>query len=147
MKRIWFAVAVATVAVGATAVWAQSDPIATRQATMKKVGGASAEIGKMIKGEEPFDAAKVHAGLATMQDAAKTMPSLFPDNSKTGGKTAALPKIWETKADFDARFAKLGATAGDANGKITDLASLKAEFPAVGKNCGDCHETYRAKKS
>ena len=39
------------------------------------------------------------------------MRPLFPDNSKTGGDTAALPAIWENKADFDAKLTKFVAEA------------------------------------
>ena len=63
------------------------------------------------------------------------------------GETAALPAVWEKKADFDAKFAKFGADAKDAGAKVTDEASFKAIFPTVQKNCGGCHETYRMKKS
>ena len=42
------------------------------------------------------------------------MPALFPDDSKTGGDTAALPAIWENKSDFDARFAAFGKDAAAA---------------------------------
>ena len=145
MRKVFLAIA--ALAVGATSVMAQSDPIATRKATMKKVGEGAAAVGKIAKGEAPFDLATVQAALKTMEDAAKVMPTLFPDKSKTGGDTAALPKVWETKADFDAKWAKLGADASAAAAKIKDEASFKAEFPAVGKNCGGCHESYRAKKS
>ena len=41
-----------------TAVWAQSDPIAERRTLMKAQGAATGVGVKMIKGEEPFDAAK-----------------------------------------------------------------------------------------
>ena len=34
-----------------------------------------------------------------------------------------------------------------AKGKIKDLDTLKANFPAIGKECGGCHETYRVKNS
>lgn len=145
MKR--FLAAAAAIAIGATAVMAQSDPIAARKAMMKKVGEAGAPVGKIAKGESPFDLAVVQTALKTMQEAAKTMPALFPDNSKTGGDTAALPHIWETKADFDARWAKLGKDAADAEAKIKDEATFKAAFPEVTKNCGGCHELNRAKKS
>ena len=33
----------------------------------------------------------------------------------------------------------------EAKGKIKDLDTLKATFPAVGKECGGCHETFRVK--
>jgi len=145
MKHFIFAFAV--VAVGATAVLAQSDPIAERKATMKKVGDSVAPVGKMMKAETPFDLATVQTALTNIQNAAKIMPTLFPDNAKTGGDTAALPHIWENKADFEAKWAKLGKDAADAAGKITDDASFKAAFPQVTKNCGGCHELNRAKKS
>ena len=35
----------------------------------------------------------------------------------------------------------------DAKGKITDLDTLKATLPVIGKQCGGCHETYRVKNS
>ncbi|HML12114.1 MAG TPA: cytochrome c, partial [Xanthobacteraceae bacterium] len=119
MTRILLAVA--AVALAVTAVAAQSDPIAARKALMKK-NGDEAKIGAaMAKGEAPFDASKVDTIFATFADAAAKAPALFPDNSKTGGDTAALPAIWENKADFDARLAKFGAAAKEAQGKVKDL--------------------------
>ena len=35
----------------------------------------------------------------------------------------------------------------DAGHKITDLDTLKATLPVIGKQCGGCHETFRVKKS
>lgn len=35
--------------------------------------------------------------------------ALFPDNSKTGGDTAALPGIWNDKAKFTGIYDKLAA--------------------------------------
>jgi cytochrome c556 len=85
---------------------------------------------------------------ATFLDAANKMPNLFPDNSKTGGETAASPKIWENMADVKARFAKLASDAKAAQGSVTDLESFKATFGSIGKqDCGGCHELYRIKKS
>jgi cytochrome c556 len=146
MNRI--VLAVGAVALAVTAVAAQSDPIAARKALMKKNGDEAKIAAAMVKGEAPFDAAKAHTIFATFGDAAAKMPALFPDNSKTGGDTAALPAIWENKADFDARFAKFGKDAKEAEGKVKDLDSLKATWGGFAKdNCGGCHEKYRAKKS
>jgi cytochrome c556 len=140
--------AVATIALGLSVAAAQQDPIAARRALMKS-NGDQAKIGAaMMKGEAPFELDTARKIFATFEDAAAKMPALFPDNSKTGGETAADPKIWENMDDFKVRFGKFGADAKDAAGKVTDLDSFKAAFGTIGKNdCGGCHEKYRVKKS
>ncbi len=147
MIRTMFAVAsVAAVALGVTVAVAQQDVIKDRKAIMKG-NGDQAKIGAgMAKGEQPFDLAAAQKIFATYADAAAKMPSLFPDNSKTGEDTAALPKIWEDMADFKARFAKFGDDAKAAQASVKDLDTFKAAFGDIGKNdCGGCHQTYRAK--
>jgi len=142
--RIVFAAA--AVALGATAVIAQQDPIAARKAIMK-ANGEQAQIGtKMSKGEEPFTVEKGKKIFATYQNVDK-VHALFPDNSKTGGDTAALPAIWENKADFDARVTKLVTESKAAEGQVKDLDSFKAQFTEVQKNCGACHQTYRQRRT
>jgi cytochrome c556 len=144
MKRTL--IVLATLALGVTAVLAESDAIAQRQALMKANGKASGPIVAIMKGG-PFDLAAVQAALKTYADAGQKGPTLFPDDSKTGGDTEALPAIWENKKDFDARFAKLAADATDALSTIKDEATFKSAMPIVLKNCGGCHELYRLKKS
>ena len=139
--------AVAAIAIGVTALAAQSDPIATRKALMKEVGAQTKTGGGMAKGDVPYDQAKAQGIFATYLDSAAKMVGLFPENSKTGGDTAALPAIWTNKADFDARFKKFGDDAKAAQGSVKDLDSFKGAFGGLTKNCGGCHETYRAKKS
>jgi cytochrome c556 len=138
--------AVTALALGISTAFAE-DPIAARKALMKKNGDEAKVGAAFMKGEAPFDLAKAKAIFAAYVDAASKAPALFPDNSKTGGDTAALPAIWEKKDDFNAKLKKLGEDAKDAEGKVTDEASFKVVFPAVQKNCGGCHETYRLKKS
>ena len=140
-------VAIAAIAIGVSAAMAQQDPIAARKALMKTQAAQTGQAAKFLKGEEPFDLAKAQALLATLASTAEAAPALFPDSSKTGGETAALPAIWEKMDDFKARFAKLAADAKAAAASTTDEASFKAAFPNIGKDCGGCHELYRAKKS
>jgi cytochrome c556 len=147
MIRTIFAVAsVAAVTLGVTVAVAQQDVIKDRKAIMK-ANGDQAKIGAgMAKGEQPFDLAAAQKIFATYADAASKMPSLFPDDSKTGEDTAALPKIWEDMADFKARFAKFDDDAKAAQASVKDLDSFKTAFGTIGKNdCGGCHQTYRAK--
>ncbi len=140
--------AVTAVALGVCAAAAQQDPIAARRALMKANGDAAKTAGAMAKGDAPFDLAAAHKIFATFEDAAAKMPALFPDNSKTGGDTAADPKIWENMADFKARFAKFGEDAKAADASVKDLDSFKAALGDIGKNdCGGCHQNYRVKKS
>jgi cytochrome c556 len=122
---------------------AQSDAIAARKALMK-ANGEQAKVGAAIaKGEAPFDAAKVQTIFATFVNAADKAPALFPDNSKTGGKTEALPAIWRNKVDFEARLAKFGADAKAAQDEVKDLATFKAVWSGlIRKNCTGCHEKY-----
>ena len=144
MKRFLIVAAIASVA--ATAVYAQGDVIAQRRDLMKAVGGATRDPGAMLKGEMPFDLAKVQRSLATYSDSASKLPGLYPDTSKTGGETTAAPKVWEDAAGFKAALAKFDSEAKAAAAAIKDEASFKAAFPNVLKNCGTCHETYRVKK-
>ena len=129
------------VAVGVTAVAAQGDAIAERKKLMKQNAQHTKGISAMVKGDAPFDAKAVTAAFTQWSETAAALPKLFPDNSKAGGETRALPKIWEDKKGFDAQVAAF-AKASAARPK--DAEALKAAFPAVNKACGDCHEGYRA---
>src|SRR5215470_6709107 len=93
------------VAGGTSAVIAQSDPIKTRMGLMKANADNAKIMVQMMRGQAPFDAAKVNAAFNQWAETAEKLPGLFPDNSKTGEKTRAAPKIWEAKADFDAKAA------------------------------------------
>jgi cytochrome c556 len=97
MIRIVLATAVA--ALGVSAVVAQGDPIAARKALMKENGAQSRIAREMIEGKRPFDLAAAQKVLATFAESAEKAKALFPENSKAGD-TAALPAIWEQKADF-----------------------------------------------
>ena len=140
-------VAVAAIAIGVTAVAAQSDPIAARKGLMKNMGAATKTGGQMVKGEVPYDQAKAQEIFATYIDVSAKMPELFPENSKTGGETTAAPKIWEDMAGFKGGFTKISNEAKAAQSSVKDLDSFKGAFGGLTKNCGGCHETYRVKKS
>jgi cytochrome c556 len=134
---------------GVTAAAAQScqDIIDKRQTLMKK-SGAAAKIGtEMIKGERPFDMAQVQQIYAAFTEDATQMPTLFPDCSKTGNKTTAAPAIWQKMDDFKAAIAKFAADIKAAQDSTKDVDTLKANFTTIGKNCSNCHQTFRVKSS
>ena len=141
------ALAAVFVALGAGAVLAQSDPIAARMALMKGNNDNANVVVQMMKGQAPFDAAKVDAAFAQWADTAQKLPGLFPDNSKTGQKTRAASKIWVTKADFDAKAAEFGKVVAENRDKAKgSLDGLRAAIPLVGNACDNCHKEYRLAK-
>jgi len=135
----------AVLMLGVTAAAAQScqDVIDKRQTLMKK-SGAAAKIGtEMIKGERPFDMAQVRDIYAAFTEDATQMPTLFPDCSKTGHKTTAAPAIWQKTDDFKAAIAKFATDIKAAQDSTKDVDTLRANFQTIGKNCSNCHQTFR----
>ena len=128
-----------------------ADPIETRKATMKAIGGAfGGVLVKMVKGEKPYDAKEAKAALDTMIAKADSIDVdvLFAKGTATGGDTAAAPKIWEDLDGFKAAMSKMKDTlpAQAANvGK--DVAGLKVAIAEIGKTCKSCHDSYRLEKN
>jgi cytochrome c556 len=142
-------IVVAVLAFGVTAAAAQScqDNINKRQALMTR-SGDMAKIGSaMIKGDTPFDLAKVQQVFAAFAEDAGAMPTLFPDCSKTGDHTTAAPAIWDRPDDFKAAIAKFTADVKAAQDNTKDLDTLKVNFQTIGKDCGSCHQTFRVRPS
>jgi cytochrome c556 len=134
---------------GVTAASAQScqDVIDKRQTFMKH-SAAEAKIGSsMIKGEIPFDLAKVREIYATFAVDAAAMPTLFPDCSKSGDHTTAASAVWDKSDDFKAAIAKFAADIKTAQDSTKDLDTLKTNFQTIGKDCGSCHQTFRVRPS
>jgi cytochrome c556 len=145
--RTLFAAAVIGAAGFAPAI-AADEPQVVRQEMMKKVGGATGAMAKMVKGEADFDAAAALAALTTIADVAGSYGDFFPEGSDAGFETEAAPAIWSDMEGFQAKLAKFKADA-DAGvaAAPADLDGLKAVFGPLTQNCGACHEDYRLKKS
>jgi cytochrome c556 len=134
---------VAVLAFGATALVAQTDLIAARKALMKTNGDQNRVATEMLEGKRPFNLDDAKKVFVVFAEAGEKAPALFPDNSKTGGDTAALPPIWENKADFNAKLAKFASESKAAGDATKDLDTFKVQITEIRKNCGGCHQTYR----
>ena len=144
MQRI--AIAAASVMMSGFGVLAQQgDVIEQRKNLMKNNQEQVRTLSGIARGQAPFNAATTQAAFQRLEQNARQTPTLFPAGSHQG-KTAALPVIWERKADFDSRAAKLEQDARTVQASVTDQASLQAAVQRVGQNCGGCHETYRRKE-
>jgi cytochrome c556 len=130
---------------GASAVLAQNlTVIKQRQDLMKANAEATKAPTAMLKGEAPFDLAKVKASLKTFQETSIKLKTLWPEDSKTGGDTRALPAIWTSMKDYLDWFDGFAKDAKAADAAITDEASFKAQWKNVVDYCGGCHKDFRA---
>jgi len=125
---------------------ALAGPIEDRQQLMKGIAAATKTGAGLAKGDIPYDQAKAQEVFATYSTNIEKLPSLFPEDSKTGSETTASPKIWEDMAGFKDHAAKLDSDAKAALASTADQASFAKAFGDVTKNCGACHGTYRIKK-
>ena len=75
----------------------------------------------------------------------KKLLDYFPDNTKEGLKTEALPSIWENKDEFNALMQK----ASDDMLKLAKAIDTADDLGAIQKklmwsNCSACHNRFRA---
>lgn len=145
MKRVL--VAAAMLAFGGSAVFAQQEIAVQQQSLMKSQARSMyGVLGKMVKGDTPFDKAAADAALKALADDVAKIPTVWATNPKEDVKDATFgssQKIWQNKADFDAKVPAVIKAIADA--KFTDAAGLKVAFDAVQAKCDGCHDTYRVK--
>ena len=93
------------------------------------------------KGE--FDKAK--SLMIKMSENYKTLIEYFPDNSKEGFKTEALPLIWENKKEFNDLMKKSSDDMIKLTSSIEDSEDTRANLTQMmWGNCKACHSKFRA---
>jgi len=74
-----------------------------------------------------------------------TLLDLFPENSKEGFKTEALPIIWEEKNAFNALMQKSADDMIKLTSIIEDVDDIRGTLgKLMWANCKACHSKYRA---
>ena len=79
-----------------------------------------------------------------MSENYKKLLDYFPDNTKEGFNTEALPSIWENKDEFNALMQK----ASDDMIKLASAIDTAEDLRAAQKdlmwsNCSACHDRFR----
>lgn len=116
--------------------------VMARMMVMKTIGDQMKVIGKMAKGEAPFDAAAANAALTEVAAQAAQVPSMF-ETPATDPKSEALPVIWEQFDDFTKLAVSMEQTAEKLAGTVQTDADLGAVMGQMGATCKACHSTYR----
>ena len=93
------------------------------------------------KGE--FDKAK--SLMIEMSENYKTLIEYFPDNTKEGFKTEALPSIWENKKEFNDLMKKSSDDMIKLASLFEDADDVRAILTQMmWSNCKACHSKFRA---
>ncbi|MEY2853290.1 MAG: hypothetical protein RL030_422 [Pseudomonadota bacterium] len=159
MKRLLCIGVAAAIAVASSAAWSQGGPptpeqqaasaVLTRQGLFKVMASQFGPVGGMLRNQVPFDAAVVARSSARIEVFADMIPELFANDTRkfTATPTKALDGIWNSLPDFKIKADALhtAATALTAAAKTGDKAATLKAAGDVGKACGACHDSYRAK--
>lgn len=117
-----------------------------RTAAFKSMMPEFSSMGKMVKGEEPYDVEKFKTAAATFAENAKKPFGYFQNDAQGNGD--ALPVVWEKATDFQAEQDKFLAAVDALNAKAQTgkLDDIKAAYGEVGASCKSCHTTFRRPK-
>ena len=80
-----------------------------------------------------------------MSDNYKRLLDLFPENSKVGFKTEALPSIWENKDEFNLLMTKASSNMIELASVIDSAEDVRATLGKyMWSSCKSCHSRFRA---
>jgi len=79
-----------------------------------------------------------------MSDNYKKLLDLFPENSKEGFGTEALPSIWENKDEFNLLMTKASSNMIELTSAIDGAEDVKATLGKyMWSSCKSCHSKFR----
>jgi cytochrome c556 len=80
-----------------------------------------------------------------MSENYKRLLDLFPENSKVGFKTEALPSIWENKDEFNLLMTKASRNMIELTSVVDGTEDVKATLGKyMWSSCKSCHSKFRA---
>jgi cytochrome c556 len=150
MRRTFIAAVAAVALTAPLSALAQAKPdtlVKQRQAAMTLIAKYFGPIGAMVNGKIPYNA-DVVARNATYVENLSQMPWDGFHESTKGEKSAARPEVWSDPKKFQEAADRLQAEAVKLAtvARAKDEAGVKAQFGAVGKSCGACHDSFRVKQ-
>ena len=75
----------------------------------------------------------------------KRLLDLFPEKSKVGFKTEALPSIWENKEEFNLLMTKASSNMIELTSVIDGAEDVRATLGKyMWSSCKSCHSRFRA---
>tara|TARA_Y100001936_G_scaffold95253_1_gene93656 strand:+ start:361 stop:801 length:441 start_codon:yes stop_codon:yes gene_type:complete len=144
MKKFKLIIIALTFVLDSTFVYAQSveEIIKGRKAMFSENYQNGKKISILLKSGKKEEAKPI---MKKMSENYKKLLDYFPENTKEGFKTEALPSIWENKDEFNALMQK----ASDDMLKLAKAIDTADDLRAIQKelmwsNCSACHNRFRA---
>ena len=147
MKKIIAAAALSLGLASAALAGPADDAVNARIACMKANGAAMGTFVPVMKGEQPFDAAKITAAVGAVEAACAKWADWWKPEFKKGETVESWAKdeIWTDTAGWTAAESAYGPALAAVKAS-TDDASFKTAFGAFGGTCKGCHEKFRRPK-
>ena len=141
-KYILFISIFVTLSLPANSELSVEEIIKARKALFSKNYSTAKKV-QTLSSKGEFEKAK--SLVIEMSENYKTLIEYFPDNTKEGFKTEALPSIWENKDEFNELMKKSSNDMIKLASIIENTDDVKA---SLGKlmwgNCKACHSKFRA---
>ena len=142
LKYVFFTLVILTFSFPASSELSVEEIIKGRKALFSKNYSTAKRVQTFAtKGD--FDKAKTL--MLEMSENYKSLIEYFPENTKEGFKTEALPAIWENKEEFNNLMNK-------SSNNMVELISIIENSDDIGSslkkfmwgNCKSCHSKFRA---
>ena len=141
-KYILFISIFVTLSLPANSELSVEEIIKARKALFSKNYSTAKKV-QTLSSKGEFEKAK--SLMIEMSENYKTLIEYFPDNTKEGFKTEALPTIWENKDEFNDLMKKSSNDMIKLASIIENTDDVKASFgKLMWGNCKACHIKFRA---
>ena len=142
LKYIFFIAALTSITLPAYSELSVEEIIKGRKALFSKNYSTAKKVQTFAsKG----DFVKASSLMKEMSENYLTLLEYFPDNTKEGFKTEALPSIWENKDEFNSLMKKSSTDMIELAKVIETSDDVKASLQKfMWSNCKACHSKFRA---
>ena len=142
LKYIFFIAALTSITLPAYSELSVEEIIKGRKALFSKNYSTAKKVQAFAsKG----DFVKASSLMKEMSENYLTLLEYFPDNTKEGFKTEALPSIWENKEEFNSLMKKSSTDMIELAKVIESSDDVRASLQKfMWSNCKACHSKFRA---
>ena len=118
------------------------DIIKERKSIFSKNYKTAKRVSSLASNGDIDEAKKLMIGMSNNY---KRLLDLFPENSKVGFKTEALPSIWENKEEFNLLMTKASNNMIELTSVIDGAEDVRATLGKyMWSSCKSCHSKFRA---